>query len=241
MGPMKTLFMDEISTGLDSSTTFQIVRYLRDITHVLDHTMVISLLQPAPETYDLFDDVILLSEGQVAYHGPVQNILGFFESCGFKCPERKGVADFLQEVTSRKDQEQYWADKSKPYEFVPVKDFANAFGNSPDGVRMAEELKIPFDKEKSHDGALAFKRYTLSTMELIRINFDKEWLLMKRNAFIYIFKTCQVCGPRIPELLPHHIAVLCPSKCRPNLVMHHHSKLNWITKVGSVLHYSTES
>ena len=28
----------------------------------------------------------------------------FFESLGFACPERKGVADFLQEVTSRKDQ-----------------------------------------------------------------------------------------------------------------------------------------
>ena len=29
----------------------------------------------------------------------------FFESAGFACPERKGVADFLQEVTSRKDQQ----------------------------------------------------------------------------------------------------------------------------------------
>ena len=28
----------------------------------------------------------------------------FFESAGFACPERKGIADFLQEVTSRKDQ-----------------------------------------------------------------------------------------------------------------------------------------
>lgn len=30
--------------------------------------------------------------------------MDFFESCGFACPERKGIADFLQEVTSRKDQ-----------------------------------------------------------------------------------------------------------------------------------------
>ena len=28
----------------------------------------------------------------------------FFESLGFACPEHKGIADFLQEVTSRKDQ-----------------------------------------------------------------------------------------------------------------------------------------
>ena len=65
--------------------------------------MIISLLQPAPETFDLFDDIIFLSEGQIVYQGPRENVLRFFESVGFKCPERKGVPDFLQEVTSKKD------------------------------------------------------------------------------------------------------------------------------------------
>lgn len=98
VGAAKALFMDEISTGLDSATTYQIVRCLRQYVHVFNSTMVVSLLQPAPETFDLFDDVILLSEGHVIYQGPRENILEFFESMGFKCPERKGVADFLQEV-----------------------------------------------------------------------------------------------------------------------------------------------
>jgi hypothetical protein len=34
----------------------------------------------------------------------VPQVLPFFESMGFKLPERKGIADFLQEVTSPKDQ-----------------------------------------------------------------------------------------------------------------------------------------
>jgi ABC-type multidrug transport system ATPase subunit len=59
---------------------------------------MISLLQPAPETYELFDDIILLSDGQIVYQGPQEDVLDFFESVGFKCPERKGIADFLQEV-----------------------------------------------------------------------------------------------------------------------------------------------
>jgi ABC-type multidrug transport system ATPase subunit len=98
VGPARALFMDEISTGLDSSTTFQIVNSLRQTTHILNGTTLISLLQPAPETYDLFDDVILLSDGLIVYQGPREIVLEFFESLGFKCPERKGVADFLQEV-----------------------------------------------------------------------------------------------------------------------------------------------
>lgn len=98
-GPARALFMDEISTGLDSSTTFQIVNSIRQSIHILKGTAVISLLQPAPETYDLFDDIILISEGQTVYQGPRENVLEFFELMGFKCPERKAVADFLQEVS----------------------------------------------------------------------------------------------------------------------------------------------
>jgi ABC-type multidrug transport system ATPase subunit len=98
VGPAKALFMDEISTGLDSSTTFQIVNSLKQYVHILDGTAVISLLQPAPETYDLFDDIILLSDGYIVYQGPRPQVIEFFESMGFKCPDRKGVADFLQEV-----------------------------------------------------------------------------------------------------------------------------------------------
>lgn len=99
VGPARALFMDEISTGLDSSTTFQIVNSIRQTIHILQGTAVVSLLQPAPETYDLFDDIILLSDGEVVYHGPRENVLEFFEYMGFRCPERKGVADFLQEVS----------------------------------------------------------------------------------------------------------------------------------------------
>ena len=65
MGPKKTLFMDEISTGLDSSTTFQITRTLREFSHLRAATMLVALLQPTPETYELFDDIMLLSEGTV--------------------------------------------------------------------------------------------------------------------------------------------------------------------------------
>ena len=99
VGPAKALFMDEISTGLDSSTTYQIVNSIKQYVQILEGTALISLLQPAPETYDLFDNIILLSDGEIVYQGPREHVLRFFEYMGFKCPARKGVADFLQEVS----------------------------------------------------------------------------------------------------------------------------------------------
>ncbi|KAI4355696.1 hypothetical protein L6164_004444 [Bauhinia variegata] len=192
VGPANAFFMDEISTGLDSSTTFQIVKSIRQIVHILDGTAVISLLQPAPETYELFDDIILLSESQLVYQGPRERILEFFESMGFKCPERKGVADFLQEVTSRKDQEQYWVRRDEPYSFVTVREFADSFQSFQVGRIIGEELAVPFDKNKNHRAALKTKKYGVSNKELLKANFSREYLLMKRNSFVYVFKLSQL-------------------------------------------------
>ncbi|KAK7279020.1 hypothetical protein RJT34_24062 [Clitoria ternatea] len=192
VGPAKAFFMDEISTGLDSSTTFQIVRFMRQMVHIMDVTMIISLLQPAPETYNLFDDIILLSEGKIVYQGPCESILQFFESVGFKCPERKGVADFLQEVTSKKDQEQYWFRRDIPYQYVSVPEFVAHFNSYSIGQQLHEEIQVPFDLNETHRAALVNKKYGISKWELFKACFSREWLLMKRNYFVYVFKTFQI-------------------------------------------------
>ncbi|KAK4780158.1 hypothetical protein SAY87_016264 [Trapa incisa] len=192
VGPAKAFFMDEISTGLDSSTTFQIVKYMRQMVHIMDVTMVISLLQPAPETYELFDDIILLSDGKIVYQGPRENILQFFEHMGFKCPERKGVADFLQEVTSKKDQEQYWFRNNRPYRYISAAEFSREFNSFHVGQQLLEELRVPYDKSLAHPAALVKEKYGISNWELFKASFDREWLLMKRSSFVYIFKTTQI-------------------------------------------------
>lgn len=221
VGPTKTLFMDEVSTGLDSSTTFQIVKCMQQIVHLTQATVLMSLLQPDPETFNLFDDIILLSAGQIVYQGPRDHVVEFFESCGFKCPERKGTADFLQEVatfpwlilsnyltsihftsvlkyyvlcqvTSSKDQEQYWADRTQPYEYISVTQFATRFKHFHVGISLEEELSIPYDKSQSHKAALVFNKYSVPKKELFKTTFNKEWLLMRRNSFIYVFKMVQI-------------------------------------------------
>ncbi|KAL5071417.1 hypothetical protein RYX36_022304 [Vicia faba] len=192
VGPIKVLFMDEISNGLDSSTTFQIISSIKQTVQILNGTALVSLLQPAPETYELFDDIILLTDGQIVYQGPRENVLEFFESIGFKCPERKGVADFLQEATSRKDQWQYWARKDEPYNFVTVKDFARAFELFHVGQQLGEELADPFDKAKFHSNVLITKKYGINKKELLKACASREFLLMKRNSFVYIFKATQL-------------------------------------------------
>ncbi|GLJ25062.1 hypothetical protein SUGI_0479520 [Cryptomeria japonica] len=190
MGSATVLFMDNITTGLDSSTAFQILNYIRQSVQMLDMTAVLSLLQPTPEIFELFDDIILLSEGHIVYQGPLNHGLEFFASMGFHCPERKAVADFFQEVTSKKDQQQYWAGEGQ-YRYVSVKEFAKAFHSFHVSKKLLVELRVPYDRRKSRSVSVTSK-YGATNIELFKACFSRECLLFKRNAFIHIFRTIQL-------------------------------------------------
>ncbi|KAL3714543.1 hypothetical protein ACJRO7_006458 [Eucalyptus globulus] len=192
IGPARVLFMDEISTGLDSSTTFQIITWLQQLAHITESTILVSLLQPAPETFDLFDDIILMAQGHVVYHGPRTDVLSFFEHSGFKCPLRKGIADFLQEVVSEKDQARYWHHKDQTYNFISPSMFARMFKEHLMGKTLDEELTRPFEKTELRRSALSFEIYSLKKWELFKACLSREWLLMKRNWFVHVFKSAQL-------------------------------------------------
>ena len=94
VGGKKVLFMDEISTGLDSATTFLITKCLSNFCHILEGTLLVALLQPPPETYNLFDDVMLMSQGHIVFHGPRDEVRAMGVFC-CKSPCRTAAAAFL--------------------------------------------------------------------------------------------------------------------------------------------------
>lgn len=96
-------------------------------------------------------------------------------------------------MTSRKDQQQYWRRHDESYKFVPSKDFAVAFHSFHVGQKLREELSIPFDKSKSHPAALTKTKYGASKMDMFKACAAREFLLMKRNSFVYVFRALQVC------------------------------------------------
>ena len=81
---------------MDSASTFTIVQSLANWSHATDATIMIGLLQPEPQVFEQFDDVLLLANGRIAYHGARESIEPYFFGLGFEIPEKKAVADFLQ-------------------------------------------------------------------------------------------------------------------------------------------------
>ena len=92
----RAFFLDEVSTGLDSAITFHIFNALRSYCHECRNSVVTALLQPTPETYGLFDEVVLLRDGEVVYHGPREGVRPFFsEQLGFPIPDDEDEAGFV--------------------------------------------------------------------------------------------------------------------------------------------------
>ncbi|KAG2803793.1 hypothetical protein PC118_g18625 [Phytophthora cactorum] len=120
--------LDEISTGLDSAATYDICKSTKSVAHNFNSTVVISLLQPSPEVFELFNDVVLLNEGSIMFHGKREEDVPYFERMGFHCPPRKDVADFLLGLGTDKQDVYITGDaRSVPYQSA---DFAKLFMES---------------------------------------------------------------------------------------------------------------
>eukprot|EP00798_Chlamydomonas_sp_ICE-L_P006714 gene6714-3384_t len=131
--------MDEISTGLDSASTFLITQAMCNLCHYMKSTIMIALLQPTPDTYEIFDDIMVMGDGKILFHGPKEEVEPFFESLGLVRPPRKAVADFLQEITSKTDQKLYYKHQNKDNKFLSCQDISDAFYASKEGkARLAE-------------------------------------------------------------------------------------------------------
>lgn len=72
------LFCDEITTGLDSYSAAHIVNMLKGIART-GKIVICTIHQPASGVFGKFDDVVLLSNGRLAYQGPVSMVNQLFQ------------------------------------------------------------------------------------------------------------------------------------------------------------------
>eukprot|EP00904_Undaria_pinnatifida_P014208 jgi/Undpi1/9918/HiC_scaffold_28.g12372.m1 len=174
-GPQAAFLMDSVSTGLDTSTTFDIMKTLKSSSRAFDNTVVVALLQPPPETFELFDNVCLMAEGRVIYHGERAGIMAYFNSLGLSCPPRKDEADWLVELTGTAG-ESYRADPAE---------------------RMALGLgKVPVTAEEFHakwlesDGGKAIEKELAGKGELDGAEWDAEYREKYPKSWWYHMKLC---------------------------------------------------
>lgn len=191
---------DEISTGLDAAVTHDICRSIVTFAKAAQTTRIVSLLQPGPETFSLFDEIVLLSEGLCVYAGPIAEVVDYFESLGYIQPATMDVADFLQSIPTSDGTMLFDKDISPYEEHLTATEFAEAFKNSPQYARIAEELNGPYPVSwKGRDSKSSvpeeFKKpFQNSFCTALNLNLQRHLVLWKRDYGFIIGKTFENIG-----------------------------------------------
>lgn len=67
------LFLDEPTTGLDSTAAFAIVNYLSEIAATMNIAVILTIHQPSALVFDMLDDLLLLENGRIVYGGSIED------------------------------------------------------------------------------------------------------------------------------------------------------------------------
>ncbi|RCK65837.1 Multidrug resistance protein CDR1 [Candida viswanathii] len=96
---------DNSTRGLDSATALEFVRALKISARILECTPVIAIYQCSQDSYDLFDNVIVLYEGYQIFFGKADRAKEYFINMGYKCLQRQTTADYLTSLTNPAERE----------------------------------------------------------------------------------------------------------------------------------------
>uniref|UniRef100_A0A1I8NMU7 ABC transporter domain-containing protein n=1 Tax=Stomoxys calcitrans TaxID=35570 RepID=A0A1I8NMU7_STOCA len=191
------LFCDEPTTGMDSYSAQQLVQTLYELAKK-GTTILCTIHQPSSQLFDMFNNVLLLADGRVAFTGSPQNALEFFAEHGYPCPEAYNPADFLIGVLATDPGYEQASQRSAQYicDLFAVSSAAKQRDMLVNlEIHMAETGDYPFDTEVD-DFKSAFwgkkililwYRYTLSLLR----DPTLQWMrFLQKMAMAIIIGLC---------------------------------------------------
>ncbi|XP_011001789.1 PREDICTED: ABC transporter G family member 25-like [Populus euphratica] len=93
------LILDEPTSGLDATAAYRLLLTLGTLAQK-GKTIVTSMHQPSSRVYQMFDSVLVLSEGRCLYFGKGSEAMAYFQSVGYSPSFPMNPADFLLDLAN---------------------------------------------------------------------------------------------------------------------------------------------
>jgi ABC-type multidrug transport system ATPase subunit len=90
------MFLDEPTTGLDSSISLEVMAAVRNLANQ-NRTIICTIHQPSHQTFELFDTLLLLARGRVIYFGAANESIDYFLNSPYRFHYKAGSnpADYV--------------------------------------------------------------------------------------------------------------------------------------------------
>ncbi|XP_016940306.1 ATP-binding cassette sub-family G member 4 [Drosophila suzukii] len=163
------MFLDEPTTGLDSSSCTKVLELLKKLTSQ-GRTIICTIHQPTAKLFQIFDQVYVLSAGNCVYQGSTQKLVPFLHSVDLPCPMYHNPADYIIELACG----EYGYDKVDTLKVATENGSCLTWFDNPSAVLRSEVLmrKYPIPK-KTKSRSLEDTSFSNQCSVLLRRGFIK--------------------------------------------------------------------
>eukprot|EP01132_Coremiostelium_polycephalum_P000972 gene972-1237_t len=141
----------------------------------------VALLQPGVEITKLFDFLMILSEGRMAYFGPMESAIDYFEGLGFKLPSHHNPAEFFQEIVD--EPELYYEGEGEP----PLRGseaFAEAYKKSEIYRQIVQDLETNVPHPSEYKDSVGLPKYPTGLQYQIHLTSMRAFKMLISNPVV---------------------------------------------------------
>ncbi|KAI1122767.1 P-loop containing nucleoside triphosphate hydrolase protein [Nemania abortiva] len=134
----RILLLDEPTSGLDAFTASSIMEVLQGLANE-GRTIILTIHQARSDLFKSFGNVLLLARGgSPIYSGPAKDMLDYFSSLHYRCPQHTNPADFaLDLITVDLQEEQREAESQER-----VRKLAGSWSSVVEGRQPGERVDV---------------------------------------------------------------------------------------------------
>uniref|UniRef100_A0A7S3EFB3 Probable ATP-dependent transporter ycf16 n=1 Tax=Rhodosorus marinus TaxID=101924 RepID=A0A7S3EFB3_9RHOD len=169
------IFLDEPTSGLDSFNALNVMQSLRNLAE-RGRTIVTTIHQPRSNIFKLFDQLLLLSKGEVVYFGPANEAVAYFSKLGHPCPPEYNPADFMIDLISADSRTTEREEETNER----IQMLASTYLESTEADPMLDDFEEPDALGTKQDGK--FSKYNSSWTKELAYLLKRSLILMKRDT-----------------------------------------------------------
>ncbi|KAG2383488.1 hypothetical protein C9374_004159 [Naegleria lovaniensis] len=98
------LILDEPTTSLDAKTALDVVDTISHVAKRHNITVIMTIHQPRSDIFEKLENLLLLTNGRVAYFGSTSKVCKYFKKIGFTMNENYNPADFVMDLITEDTQ-----------------------------------------------------------------------------------------------------------------------------------------
>nr|XP_006638853.1 PREDICTED: ATP-binding cassette sub-family G member 5 isoform X1 [Lepisosteus oculatus]XP_015218807.1 PREDICTED: ATP-binding cassette sub-family G member 5 isoform X1 [Lepisosteus oculatus] len=178
----KIILLDEPTTGLDSMTANQIVVLLSELAR-RDRIVIVTIHQPRSELFRVFSRIAIMSCGELVFCGEPEEMVQFFSSCGYDCPEYCNPFDLYVDLTSvdTRSKEREVATYNRMHVITSAYQSSEVYqrmlGRIEESCQVHDKTPIPFKSKESPSSF--FKLWVLLRRTVKNLSRDRIGILMR--------------------------------------------------------------